>query len=202
MDKRLGSIATYGTRFSPFPSRLLLYIGLTRNARYIFLPFVLWYFSKCAAVGRRAEVLCEQNRCLQEQDLINEINSNNQLSPLTWKARNYSTFWGRTLNDGIQLRLGTLNPSRSVDIAGTWSTGNEVSANDRSVIQGLQNELCATDLRSWVAATRVRCQIAMAPRDFRRGRSRLVRCILGHFHGARRLWQIRRDEQRCRQRSS
>ncbi|OAD57094.1 putative peptidase C1-like protein F26E4.3 [Eufriesea mexicana] len=65
-------------------------------------------------LGRRAEVLCEQNRCLQEPDLINEINSNNRLSSLTWRARNYSKFWGRTLNEGVQLRLGTLNPSRSV----------------------------------------------------------------------------------------
>ncbi|XP_017893645.1 tubulointerstitial nephritis antigen-like isoform X2 [Ceratina calcarata] len=72
---------------------------------------------KCSTVGRTAEVLCEQNRCLQEPDLINEINSNSwssSLGPLGWRARNYSEFWGRTLKEGVQLRLGTLNPSRSV----------------------------------------------------------------------------------------
>ncbi|XP_034187639.1 tubulointerstitial nephritis antigen-like [Osmia lignaria lignaria] len=67
---------------------------------------------KCTSVGRRAEVLCEQNRCLQERELIEEINA---MSPsLKWKARNYSEFHGRTLKEGVQLRLGTLNPSRSV----------------------------------------------------------------------------------------
>lgn len=67
---------------------------------------------KCSAVNRRAEVLCEQNRCLQEPELIDEINL---LGPrLSWRARNYSEFDGRTLKEGVQLRLGTLNPSRSV----------------------------------------------------------------------------------------
>lgn len=63
-------------------------------------------------MGRVAEVLCEQNRCLQEPELIDEINSNHFTSG--WRARNYSEFWGRTLKEGVELRLGTLNPSRSV----------------------------------------------------------------------------------------
>ncbi|VDK73440.1 unnamed protein product [Litomosoides sigmodontis] len=33
---------------------------------------------------------------------------------LHWTARNYSQFWGRTLEDGIRHRLGTLFPERSV----------------------------------------------------------------------------------------
>ena len=67
---------------------------------------------KCSGVNRDAKVLCEQNRCLQEPELIEEIN---MLSPiLGWTARNYSDFQGRTLKEGVQLRLGTLNPSRSV----------------------------------------------------------------------------------------
>lgn len=33
---------------------------------------------------------------------------------LGWQAGNYSEFWGRTLRDGVELRLGTLNPSQSV----------------------------------------------------------------------------------------
>ncbi|CAK9821156.1 Uncharacterized peptidase C1-like protein F26E4.3 [Anthophora plagiata] len=60
----------------------------------------------------RNEVSCEQNRCLQEPKLIDQINSNG-LS-VNWRARNYSEFWGRTLKEGVQLRLGILNPSRSV----------------------------------------------------------------------------------------
>ncbi|KHJ47584.1 papain family cysteine protease [Trichuris suis] len=31
-----------------------------------------------------------------------------------WKATNYSTFWGQTLDDGVKYRLGTLYPERSV----------------------------------------------------------------------------------------
>ncbi|XP_076655860.1 putative peptidase C1-like protein F26E4.3 [Halictus rubicundus] len=67
---------------------------------------------KCTSMGERAEVVCEQNRCLQERDLIEEINLESPI--LGWRARNYSEFSGRTLTEGIKLRLGTLNPSRSV----------------------------------------------------------------------------------------
>lgn len=67
---------------------------------------------KCSSVGRRAEVLCDENRCLVEPDLVEEVNLHGQ--SLGWKARNYSEFWGRTLKDGVELRLGTLKPSRSV----------------------------------------------------------------------------------------
>ncbi|XP_076175124.1 putative peptidase C1-like protein F26E4.3 [Ptiloglossa arizonensis] len=67
---------------------------------------------KCSSMGRRAEVFCEENRCLQEQELIDEINMMNSL--LGWRARSYSEFLGRTLKEGVQLRLGTLNPTRSV----------------------------------------------------------------------------------------
>ncbi|XP_068972753.1 tubulointerstitial nephritis antigen-like [Bombus flavifrons] len=65
---------------------------------------------KCTVMGRDTEVFCEQHRCLQNPELIDEINSQD----LSWRARNYSEFWGRTLDEGVKLRLGTLNPSRSV----------------------------------------------------------------------------------------
>lgn len=81
--------------------------------KFFFLdkPLLLSSFSKCTAVSRLAEVLCEQNRCLQEQSLIDEVNS---MSSFDWRARNYSEFWGKKLSEGVQLRLGTLNPSNSV----------------------------------------------------------------------------------------
>lgn len=31
-----------------------------------------------------------------------------------WTARNYTKFWGKTLEDGIKFRLGTLFPEQSV----------------------------------------------------------------------------------------
>lgn len=67
---------------------------------------------KCTSVGLRAEVVCEHNRCLQERDLIEKINLESPI--LGWRARNYSEFSGRTLDEGVKLLLGTLNPSRSV----------------------------------------------------------------------------------------
>lgn len=36
------------------------------------------------------------------------------MSSFDWRARNYSEFWGKKLSEGVQLRLGTLNPSNSV----------------------------------------------------------------------------------------
>lgn len=47
-----------------------------------------------------------------EPELMEEIHL--QGPTLGWQAGNYSEFWGRTLKDGVQLRLGTLNPSQSV----------------------------------------------------------------------------------------
>ncbi|KAG7213781.1 hypothetical protein KM043_003002 [Ampulex compressa] len=67
---------------------------------------------KCSSLGQRAEVLCEENRCLIEPELTNEINR--EQSSLGWHAHNYTEFWGRTLKEGVTLRLGTLNPSQSV----------------------------------------------------------------------------------------
>lgn len=67
---------------------------------------------KCSSVGERAEVLCEDNRCLVEPELIDEVNL--QSNYLGWRAENVSEFWGRSLEDGVLLRLGTLNPSKYV----------------------------------------------------------------------------------------
>ena len=36
------------------------------------------------------------------------------LLPHSWRASNYSQFWGMTLEDGIRHRLGTFRPSPTV----------------------------------------------------------------------------------------
>lgn len=36
---------------------------------------------------------------------------------IRWSARNYSNFWGRTLEDGMRYRLGTLFPDKSVQVS-------------------------------------------------------------------------------------
>ncbi|KYN30198.1 putative peptidase C1-like protein F26E4.3 [Trachymyrmex cornetzi] len=71
-------------------------------------------YIKCSSLGKRAEVLCEENRCLIEPELMEELNL--QGPTLGWQAGNYSEFWGRTLREGVELRLGTLNPSQSVSV--------------------------------------------------------------------------------------
>ena len=63
----------------------------------------------------QSEVRCDQNTCLIEDRVISYVN---EVKP-GWIARNYSEFWGRTLKDGMKLRLGTLNPSHSVCILST-----------------------------------------------------------------------------------
>lgn len=161
-----------------------------------------FFHSKCTAVSRLAEVLCEQNRCLQEQSLIDEVNS---ISSLNWRAQNYSEFWGKRLSEGVKLRLGTLNPSNSVSECNTipcffHSIRASFLSNHPIVNKGLQNEFGAAGVRSRVPASGIRRQNTLEAADLGRGRSGLVRRFLGHFHGASRLGQIRRDEQGHRQR--
>lgn len=67
---------------------------------------------KCSLLGRRAEVLCEENRCLIEPDFVKELDL--ESNTLGWTPGNYTKFWGRTLQEGIRYRLGTLNPSQSI----------------------------------------------------------------------------------------
>jgi hypothetical protein len=57
------------------------------------------------------ELVCERTPCLVEADLVSEVNANQRLG---WQASNYSFFWGRTLKDGVQYRLGTLEPRKTV----------------------------------------------------------------------------------------
>ncbi|XP_077343940.1 tubulointerstitial nephritis antigen [Lithobates pipiens] len=54
--------------------------------------------------------ICTNHTCLVELDLIKYINTRN----FGWKAENYSQFWGMTLNEGFEYRLGTIPPSRSL----------------------------------------------------------------------------------------
>lgn len=63
-------------------------------------------------MGNKLEMVCENNICLVEPEIVNTVN---QLSTkYGWTATNYSKFWGRSLEDGITLRLGTLQPQRFV----------------------------------------------------------------------------------------
>lgn len=49
---------------------------------------------------------CDDNLCLIRENIINAVNTRN----LGWQASNYSKFWGMTLQEGRQYRLGTHKP--------------------------------------------------------------------------------------------
>ena len=49
--------------------------------------------------------MCATEKCLVDQNLLDElVQSQNDLD---WMAGNYSQFWGRTLKEGQQGKLGT-----------------------------------------------------------------------------------------------
>ena len=66
----------------------------------------------------RTEFDCEADACIVDHDAIRRINSQKNLG---WTAGNHSEFWGRKLEDGIVLRLGTLEPERFVSAKATQS---------------------------------------------------------------------------------
>ncbi|XP_073445242.1 tubulointerstitial nephritis antigen isoform X1 [Dendrobates tinctorius] len=53
---------------------------------------------------------CTHHTCLVEPEFINFINKGD----FGWKADNYSQFWGMTLSEGFEYRLGTKSPSSSL----------------------------------------------------------------------------------------
>lgn len=54
--------------------------------------------------------ICEQNICLIRDNIINGVNTRN----IGWTASNYSQFWGLTLKEGREYRLGTHKPDELV----------------------------------------------------------------------------------------
>lgn len=58
--------------------------------------------STCEPNGLQAEVMCETKECLVESDMINTVNQLSQT--YGWTATNYSEFWGRSLQEGIELK--------------------------------------------------------------------------------------------------
>ncbi|XP_072498596.1 tubulointerstitial nephritis antigen isoform X1 [Notamacropus eugenii] len=61
---------------------------------------------------------CSQHICLVRPELIENVNTRDY----GWTAHNYSQFWGKTLEEGYKVRLGTLPPSP------TLLSMNEVTA--------------------------------------------------------------------------
>lgn len=74
------------------------------NAQFSFV-----FNSKCQVNGVTS---CESNECLTDENLIHNVNRISE--SLGWQATKYPEFWGRTYQTGIDLRLGTKEPTRKV----------------------------------------------------------------------------------------
>lgn len=55
-------------------------------------------------MGGKHELLCEDNTCIIEPEILTAVNSEEDKTG--WHASNYSEFWGRKLTEGLTLRLG------------------------------------------------------------------------------------------------
>ncbi|GAB0100600.1 tubulointerstitial nephritis antigen-like [Sergentomyia squamirostris] len=64
---------------------------------------------RCESNG---QVICDRDPCLVDEDLLRSINDNTFVNG--WEARNYSEFWARKYADGLDLRLGTFEPTYPV----------------------------------------------------------------------------------------
>lgn len=60
------------------------------------------YSSVCEEVGGNLELLCETKVCLVDPNIVEGVNM--QQNDLGWSATQYPEFWGRTLDDGVDLR--------------------------------------------------------------------------------------------------
>ena len=88
---KLKLIATNGEKF--------LISATGENQNYFF------FNSTCSS---NATLTCEEDLCLSEADVVNNINS--AAGSLGWKAHNYSEFYGHKLREGLTYRLGTFEP--------------------------------------------------------------------------------------------
>lgn len=66
---------------------------------------------KCQQMGKSMEIMCEQKECIINPTILTAINEDRYSS---WKAGNYSMFWGHTLDMGLARRTGTLHSRRKV----------------------------------------------------------------------------------------
>lgn len=62
---------------------------------------------RCLITGQEQ---CDTDLCLIDNDLIKNVN----LMHPTWRAKNYTEFWGRKYSEGLKLRTGTFEPMYTV----------------------------------------------------------------------------------------
>ncbi|XP_050420957.1 tubulointerstitial nephritis antigen-like [Adelges cooleyi] len=67
---------------------------------------------RCQEVQGELQLLCSRNECLVEPDLLGTIRA--QANRFGWAAGNYTEFWGRKYEDGLNLRLGILHSKKKI----------------------------------------------------------------------------------------
>ncbi|XP_060840605.1 uncharacterized peptidase C1-like protein F26E4.3 isoform X1 [Rhopalosiphum padi] len=67
---------------------------------------------RCQKINGNTTQMCDENECLIDPSLLNTIKI--QSHQFGWSARNYSEFWGRTYDDGLKWRLGTLQSPEKI----------------------------------------------------------------------------------------
>lgn len=70
------------------------------------------YRSRCDEDNGQPVMKCEENECLTDPNLLETVRL--RASQYGWSAQNYSEFWGRKYDEGLNLRLGTLHSTKKV----------------------------------------------------------------------------------------
>lgn len=76
----------------------------------------------CSKCQQNGQALCTIDSCLSNTEMIHNINNAHDIS---WTAKNYSEFYGRKYNEGLELRLGTFEPVRKVKTMSRLSNGQK-----------------------------------------------------------------------------
>ena len=56
------------------------------------------------------EVMCSINQCMVEKNVFTELKKGAVMSLYSWKPANFTEFWGKTLDEGINGKLGADKP--------------------------------------------------------------------------------------------
>ncbi|KAL5243909.1 hypothetical protein ACI65C_011319 [Semiaphis heraclei] len=67
---------------------------------------------RCRKTNENPTLICNHNECLIDPSLLEAIK--NQSRQFGWSAKNYSEFWGKTYDDGLKWRLGTLQSPEKI----------------------------------------------------------------------------------------
>ncbi|KAK3875506.1 hypothetical protein Pcinc_019625 [Petrolisthes cinctipes] len=81
-----------------------------KTADGVFMPEFTSYKNNCnKCTCKRGGFECEKDLCLVEEETINKINQG--VEGFSWRATNYSKFWGWKAKNGVMLKTGTAKPA-------------------------------------------------------------------------------------------